>query len=268
MQKHSKVVKNAPEVILRMNREKLESYLEKNPFAKLSDVVTQILYDEIVVLDIPPASKLNINQIATDFGISRTPVVEAINRLQAIGFVDTRPHVSGFYVTDMSLRDMIDLYDARTAIECEAAALCAEKASPEAIAQLDSLAAEFKKAAVPKLDGKRLQETDMPFHKLIVESSRNKYLIRSYNELLPNLTMYQGSWPKFISPDQVNPWSSQVVHQHGAIVSSIKLHIPALARQAMAEHIKSSLNFVAYSDNTDDPFWIVKRSAEKTAKSR
>ena len=49
-----------------MNREKLESYLEKNPFAKLSEVVTQILYDQIVVLDIPPASKLNINQIATD----------------------------------------------------------------------------------------------------------------------------------------------------------------------------------------------------------
>ena len=101
-----------------MNREKLESYLEKNPFAKLSDVVTQILYDEIVVLDIPPASKLNINQMATDLGISRTPVVEAINRLQAIGFVETRPRTSGFYVTDMNMRDMIDLYDARTAIEC------------------------------------------------------------------------------------------------------------------------------------------------------
>lgn len=140
--------------------------------------------------------------------------------------------------------------------------ICADKASPEAIAQLDSLATEFKKA-VPRMDGKRLKETDMPFHKLIVEYSGNKYLIRSYNELLPNLTMYQGSWPKFISPDQSNPWSSQVVHQHGAIVSSIKLHIPALARQTMAEHIKSSLNFVAYSDNTDDPFWIVKRSSEK-----
>ena len=238
-----------------MNREKLESYLEKNPFAKLSEVVTQILYDQIVVLDIPPASKLNINQIATDLGISRTPVVEAINRLQAIGFVETRPKASGFYVTDMNLLDMIDLYDARTAIECEAAALCADKASPEAVAQMDSLATEFKKA-VPRMDGKRLKETDMPFHKLIVESSGNKYLIRSYNELLPNLTMYQGSWSKFISP-----------HQHGAIVSSIKLHIPALARQAMAEHIKASLNFVAYSDNTDDPFWIVKRSSEKSDKA-
>ena len=80
-----------------MNREKLENYLEQNPFAKLSDVVTQILYDEIVVLDIPPASKLNINQIATDLGISRTPVVEAINRLQAIGFVETKPRTSGSF---------------------------------------------------------------------------------------------------------------------------------------------------------------------------
>ena len=164
-----------------MNREKLESYLEKNPFAKLSDVVTQILYDEIVVLDVPPASKLNINQIATDLGISRTPVVEAINRLQAIGFVEQRPRSSGFYVTDMNMRDMIDLYNARTAIECEAAALCAENASTDAVSQLDNLAAEFKKA-VPRLDGIRLKETDMPFHKLLVESCGNKYLIRSYNE--------------------------------------------------------------------------------------
>ena len=86
-----------------MNREKLENYLEKNPCAKLSEVVTQILYDQIVVLDIPPASKLNINQIATDLGISRTPAVAAINRLQAIGLVETKPKDSGFSVTDMDL---------------------------------------------------------------------------------------------------------------------------------------------------------------------
>jgi len=245
-----------------MNRGKLESYLEKNPFSKLSEVVTQILYDEIVVLDIPPASKLNVNQIASDLGISRTPVVEAINRLQAIGFVETRQKSSGFYVADMNLRDMIELYDARAAIECEAAALCAKKATTEAITRMEGLAMEFKRA-IPKRDGKALKETDMPFHRLILDSCGNKYLIRSYNELLPNLTMYQGSWTRFINPEKENPWSSQVVHQHVAIVSAIKLRIPDLARQTMAEHIKSSLNFVAYSDNTDDPFWIVKRSLEK-----
>ena len=132
---------------------------------------------------------------------------------------------------------------------------------------MDSLAAEFKKA-VPKLDGIRLKETDMPFHKLIVDSCGNKYLIRSYNELLPNLKMYQGSWTKFINPGSTNPWSSQVVHQHVAIVSAIKLHIPALARQSMADHIRSSLNFVAYCDDKGDPFAIFKRVPEKPKKEK
>ena len=164
-----------------------------------------------------------------------TPIYDRYFMMKVkIGQITAQSNIAMY--PDMNLRDMIDLYDARTAIECEAAALCAENASPEAIAQLDSLATEFKKA-VPKLDGIRLKETDMPFHKLIVEASGNKYLIRSYNELLPNLKMYQGSWTKVINPGSTNPWSSQVVHQHVAIVSSIKLHIPTLARQTMSEHI-------------------------------
>lgn len=215
-----------------MNREKLESFLEKNPFAKLSDVVTQILYDEIVVLDIPPTSKLNINQIATDLGISRTPVVEAINRLQAIGFVETRPKASGFLCHrhepaghDRPLRRAHgNRVRSRRPLRGQG--------QPRGHRQLDSLATEFKKA-VPRMDGKRLKETDMPFHKLIVEYSGNKYLIRSYNELLPNLTMYQGSWPKFISPDQSNPWSSQVVHQHWG---HSLLHQAAHPRPREADH--------------------------------
>lgn len=241
-----------------MDRTKLQTYLENNPFAKLSDVVTQLLYDEIVVLDIAPASKLNINQLASDLGISRTPVAEAVSKLQSIGFVTQRPGSSGFYVVDMTMPDMIDLYTVRSAIESEAAALCAQLASYEAITRLDSLAAEFKKA-VPKMDGFTLKQTDMPFHKLIVESCGNKYLIENYRELTPHLTMYQGSWVRFIDPNSENPWSSQVVHQHNAIVSAIKMRLPDLARQAMAEHIRCSLNFVTYSDHTADPFSIVKR---------
>ena len=96
-----------------------------------------------------------------------------------------------------------------------------------------------------------------------MESSGNKYLIRSYNELLPTLKMYQGSWTKFINPGTTNPWSSQVVHQHVAIVSAIKLHIPALARQAMAEHIQSSLNFVAYCEDSGDVFAVFKRVPDR-----
>lgn len=242
-----------------MDANQLKKYLDDNPFAKLGDVVTQMLYDAIVTLDMPPASKLNVNQLAAELGISRTPVAEAINKLRGYGFVEQRPGSSGYYIVDMTLADMIDLYNAREAIECEAAALCAETATPEIIQRLDSLAVEFRKV-FPKQDGKLLKETDLPFHKLIIESCGNKYLLRSYNELLPNITMYQSSWIKFIDPEMVNPWTSRVVHQHSAIVSAIKMRLPGLAREAMSQHILSSRDFVAYSDNTSDPFFTVKKS--------
>ncbi len=235
----------------------LRSYLDDNPFAKLGDVVTQMLYDAIVTLELPPASKINVNQLAADLGISRTPVSEAVAKLQTVGYVEQHKGANGYYVVDMNLADMMSLYSTREAIECEAVYLCAENVGADTLAKLEGLAAEFGRI-FSKQDGQLLKETDMPFHRLIVDSCGNKYLQRCYKELLPNITMYQSSWIKFIDPDMINPWTSKVVHQHSAIVSAIKLHLPGLAREAMSQHIRSSQNFVAFSDNTSDPFSIVK----------
>lgn len=245
-----------------MEFNKLQTYLDKNPFVKLSDAVTQMLYDAIVTLELPPGSRLNVNQVAAELGISRTPISEAISKLQSYGFVEQRGGASGFYIVDMSLADMLDLYSTREAIECEAVYLCAENIDTDTLAKLDGLAVEFGRA-FPKQDGRLLMETDLPFHRLIIDNCGNKYLQRCYRELLPNITMYQSSWIKFIDPDMCNPWTSKVVHQHSAIVAAIRMHLPSLAKEAMSQHIRSSQNFVAFSDNTSDPFSIVKRPPAK-----
>ena len=78
-----------------MNQQLLQERLNKNPFAKLGDVVADLLFDEIVSLNLVPATKLNINNISKELGISRTPVTEAINKLVSIGFVEVRPNASG-----------------------------------------------------------------------------------------------------------------------------------------------------------------------------
>lgn len=187
-----------------MNREKLQKYLDQNPFAKLRDVVAQLLYDEIICLDIIPGTKLNINQIAANLGISRTPVAEAVAQLHEKGFVVTRPDASGYFVLSLSMGDMINLYRVRAAIECEAAALCTERASSAVIAQLDTLANEFRDCVI-KRDNRGMIETDMPFHSLVVNSSQDPYIIKCYNLLLPNLTMYQSSMVEFISTTKDNP---------------------------------------------------------------
>ena len=117
-----------------MNRDTLQQYIDKSPFSKLRDVVAQLLYDQIISLDILPGTKLNINQLAANLGISRTPVAEAVAQLHERGFVVTKPDAPGYFVLDLSMNDMINLYRVRAAIECEAAALCTERASAEVIA--------------------------------------------------------------------------------------------------------------------------------------
>lgn len=74
-----------------MNRAEFQAYLDKDPSAKLRDLVTQMLYDEIVSLRIAPGTKLNVNSIASALGISRTPVAEAIVNLCDKGFVISVP---------------------------------------------------------------------------------------------------------------------------------------------------------------------------------
>ncbi len=229
-----------------MNHETLQKYLDENPFAKLRDVVAKLLYDEIISLDILPGTKLNINQIAANLGISRTPVAEAVAQLCEKGFVVSRSDSPGYYVLNLSMSDMINLYRVRAAVECEAAALCTERASSAVVAQLETLANEFRDSVIKK-DNRGMIETDMPFHSLIVNSSEDPYIIKCYNLLLPNLTMYQSSMVEFISSSRDNPWSSSVIYNHTAIVSAIKMHIPDLARQAMSDHVSASLNYTMFT---------------------
>ena len=229
-----------------MNHEILQKYLDENPFAKLRDVVAKLLYDEIISLDILPGTKLNINQIAANLGISRTPVAEAVAQLCEKGFVVSRSDSPGYYVLNLSMSDMINLYRVRAAVECEAAALCTERASSAVVAQLETLANEFRDSVIKK-DNRGMIETDMPFHSLIVNSSEDPYIIKCYNLLLPNLTMYQSSMVDFISSSRDNPWSSSVIYNHTAIVSAIKMHIPDLARQAMSDHVSASLNYTMFT---------------------
>ena len=67
-----------------MDQYRLKKYISENPDAKLRDLVTKLLYDDIVELRITPGSKLNVNQIAASLGISRTPVAEAIGKLAEV----------------------------------------------------------------------------------------------------------------------------------------------------------------------------------------
>ena len=243
-----------------MDQYKLKEYMAREPDAKLRDLVASLLYDEIVALRIAPGTRLNVNQIASSLGISRTPVAEAIAKLTDVGFVTTHPGQSGSYVLDLSLTDMISLYQVRSAIESEAAALAAYTASDADVRELTLLAEAFHDS-VTRRDIRGMKETDMPFHRKIVDACGNPYIVQSYNLILPKLIMYQASMLEFVGKKESedNPWMPSVQFNHIAVISAIRLRLPDLARQAMAEHIANSLSFTSRSGDVADPFQTLKK---------
>ena len=215
-----------------MNRFDLQKQIEQQPEAKLKDLIMKMLFDDIISLKIAPGSRINVNQIASAMGISRTPVVEAVAGLTEAGFIVNRPETSGSYVLELSLKDMISLYQVRDAIESEAAFLCAHNAEDSTIRELTRLADAFRDSVIMH-DIRGMKDTDMPFHRMIIESCGNTYLIRSYEQIVPYLTRYQASMLEFIgrSSNDQNPWLSGVKYNHTALVSAIRLRLPELARQ-------------------------------------
>lgn len=238
-----------------MDRYVLQKSIKQQPDARLKDLVMQLLLNEIIDLKIAPGSKLNVNQLATQLGISRTPVAEAIAGLADAGFVVSRPEQNGSFVLELSLHDMISLYQVREAIESEAAFLCAFNAEDEVVRQLTLLADAFRDS-VSLHDIRGMKDTDMPFHRMIIDSCGNPYLVRSYEQILPHLTRYQASMMEFIArvSSEGNPWMSNVKYNHISVVSAIRMRLPVLARQSMADHIASSLSFTSLSGENVDPF--------------
>ena len=247
-----------------MDQLQLRERIRKEPEAKLRDLVAELLHQDIVALRLRPGSRLNVNQIAGSLGVSRTPVAEAVQKLCEEGFVVTRPGSAGYYVLDLNLNDMIALYQVRSVIESEAAALCAHSIDDATVRRLSELAEAFKDSVIRR-DLRAMKDTDMPFHRLLIDSCGNPYLQQCYELLLPKLTMYQGSMTEFIArsgSDDHNPWMPSVRYNHISVVSAIRMRMPDLARQSMAEHVSASLNFTSLSGHGADPFLALRAGTD------
>jgi len=238
-----------------MEQYSLQQRIAESPEAKLRDIVAEMLYEAIISLKIAPGTKLNVNQLAMSLGISRTPVAEAIANLTARGFVVSKPGHNGSFVLDLNLVDMTNLYRVRSAIESEAAALCAYTVGEDTLRELSLLADAFKDSVINR-DIQGMKDTDLPFHRLIVASCNNPYVRQSYEVILPKLTMYQSSMLNFIanSDSETNPWIARVTFNHTSVVSAIRMRMPELARQAMMDHVDSSLSFTTTSVQSPDAF--------------
>ena len=129
-----------------------------------------ILKERLVNCIYPPGTLLNEAQLAADLGASRTPVREAISRLEMEGFVKIMPK-KGIYVTDISLNDVLQIYQTRIEIEPIAVRLAAPHLPRE---ELLAFCGKFKGEAPDIQNGFRL---DTAMHLFIIEHCGNRYII-------------------------------------------------------------------------------------------
>jgi DNA-binding GntR family transcriptional regulator len=135
--------------------------------------------------------RLDERQLAQDFGISRTPVREAMAQLEREGFVRSVPR-RGVYVVRKTKQEVIELIQAWAALESMAARLITETASDQDIAGLRRMFATFEGDKLhAKLD--EYSEVNINFHQTIIELSGNQALIRLAANLFTHMRMIRGA---------------------------------------------------------------------------
>lgn len=151
------------------------------------DLATQLfraLMHRIVTRTYAPGERISIQAVAHDFGVSVTPVREAFHRLAREGLLETRPR-SGTTIAEITLRDIVEIYDIRLMVEVAAAAVPFE---PDVIAAMRRSIDRMASLAGPQLyDDFESYWTysthDAEFHRLLVRGTGNGRLMTVYREL-------------------------------------------------------------------------------------
>lgn len=138
---------------------------------KLSDQVYTIIRDRILNNQLKPGTRINFNEILDELKISKTPLREALNKLQMEGFVDVKPR-SGTYVSIPSKEDIIEMYDLRKAIEWQAVQLAIDH-FPES--ELLALQKEliFTDKMIEMKNYNYFTQMDTTFHRSIMKYCKN-----------------------------------------------------------------------------------------------
>ncbi|EAR51315.1 transcriptional regulator, GntR family protein [Oceanicola granulosus HTCC2516] len=168
-------------------------------------------------------------EAATRLGVSRTPVREAMIRLQQEGMVELRPR-HGMRVLPVSADDMRDIYDVLTALEGKAAELVAQKRPDEAaLAGLWDAVDQMERAlAAEDLDG--WADADERFHMLLIELTDNARLVSMVNQLRDQAHRARMATLRLRPPPEASN------REHRALVEAIASGNPAEARRTHEEH--------------------------------
>lgn len=196
-----------------------------------ASAVHEHLLGEILSLKLPPGTLLPEKLIAERFGISRTPVREAIIRLAEAGLVDIFPQ-SGTFVSRIPVGAIPEAVMIRKALEGATVEAAAETAAPDGVARLDAIIAR-QKALAGLGDTNGFHEADEAFHEAIAEVGGHPGVWRLLRQVKTQIDRARRlTLPALGRMDRV-------IGEHAIIRDAVAAGNPAAARAAMLDHLSA-----------------------------
>lgn len=205
----------------------------------LYEEVAELLRQRIFRRELEPGSWIDELKIAEEYGISRTPLREALKVLAAEGLVTMKVR-RGAYVTEVSDKDLADVYHLLSLLESDAAAVVAERATPAQIAELEALHAELEAAAKPgKVDRDQFFAINERFHMKLLALADNRWRDQMVADLRKVMKLNRHN--SLLKSGRIE----ESLAEHRSIVAALKSHDPKAAAARMREHFRSGLEAAA-----------------------
>ncbi len=203
--------------------------LNIDEYLPLRDVVFNTLRNAILTGELQPGERLMEIKLADKLGVSRTPIREAIRKLELEGLVVNTPR-KGAEVANISEEDLHDVLEVRCTLEALAIDLACDKMSEETLQELADNINYFKNAMGSEA-ATEIASTDVGFHDIIYKSTGNKRLIQILGNLREQMYRYRLEYIK-----DHDSWN-RILTEHTSIYECIKKRDKEAATKAILAHI-------------------------------
>ena len=203
--------------------------LNMDEFLPLRDVVFNTLRQAILLGELKPGERLMEIHLADKLGVSRTPIREAIRKLELEGLVTMVPR-KGAEVAQITEKSMNDVLEVRRALDALCAELACDRITDEELEALGHACEDFG-AAVRTKDLKQIAQADVALHDIIVKATGNQRLIQLVNNLSEQMYRYRFEYIKDTNQHET------LVEEHRIIYQSIANKDKQTAAEAAKTHI-------------------------------
>lgn len=201
----------------------------------LYEEVAELLRQRIFSRELEPGSWIDELKIAEAYGISRTPMREALKVLAAEGLVTMKVR-RGAYVTEVSERDLADVYHLLSLLESDAAGVVATTASEAQMRELQTLHQELELAAAPdKQDRERFFEINERFHMRLLEIANNRWRDQMVADLRKVMKLNRHN--SLLKSGRIQ----ESLNEHSAIMAALIKRDCLLSQERMQAHFKNGL---------------------------